>query len=70
MAPEGFRSAPVRPQADYFSQNLREFVLHYDARSSQSSRTAQPKGVSEHQKRQPRQRRSLINLEIAQRLTL
>jgi hypothetical protein len=29
--PEGFRSAPVRPEAAFFSQDLREFVLPYDA---------------------------------------
>ncbi len=29
--PEGFRSAPVRPEAAFFSQELGEFVLPYDA---------------------------------------
>jgi hypothetical protein len=30
-APEGFRSAAVRPEAAFFSQELGEFVLPYDA---------------------------------------
>jgi len=30
-APEGFRSARVRPEAAFFSQNLGEFILPYDA---------------------------------------
>jgi hypothetical protein len=29
--PEGFRAAPVRPEATFFSQDLGEFVLPYDA---------------------------------------
>ena len=29
--PEGFPSAPVRPEAAFFSQELGEFVLPYDA---------------------------------------
>ncbi len=29
--PEGFRSAPVRPEAAFFSQELGEFVLPYEA---------------------------------------
>jgi len=29
--PEGFRSAPVRPEAAFFSQELGEFILPYDA---------------------------------------
>jgi hypothetical protein len=29
--PEGFRSAPVRPEAAFFSQELGEFLLPYDA---------------------------------------
>jgi hypothetical protein len=39
--PEGFRSAPVRPEAAFFSQELREFVLPYDAvRTAASPDTA------------------------------
>jgi len=30
-APKGFRSAPVRPEAASFSQDLGEFILPYDA---------------------------------------
>jgi hypothetical protein len=30
-APEGFRSAPVHPEAAFFSQELGEFILSYDA---------------------------------------
>jgi hypothetical protein len=30
-APEGFSAAPVRPEAAFFSQDLSEFVLPYDA---------------------------------------
>jgi hypothetical protein len=30
-APEGFRSAPVRPEAAFFSQELGEYILPYDA---------------------------------------
>jgi hypothetical protein len=30
-APEGFRSAPVRPEAAFFNQELSEFILPYDA---------------------------------------
>src|SRR6202035_940866 len=38
---EGFRSAPVRPEAAFFSQELREFLLPYDAvRTAASSDTA------------------------------
>jgi Family of unknown function (DUF5996) len=29
--PEGFRSAPVRPEAAFFSQELGEFLLPYEA---------------------------------------
>jgi hypothetical protein len=39
--PEGFRSAPVRPEAAFFSQELGEFVLPYDAvRTAASPDTA------------------------------
>jgi hypothetical protein len=30
-APEGFRSAPLRPEAAFFSEELQEFILPYDA---------------------------------------
>jgi hypothetical protein len=39
--PEGFRSAPVRPEAAFFSPELREFLLPYDAvRTAASPDTA------------------------------
>src|ERR1700730_17606681 len=39
--PEGFRSAPIRPEAAFFSQELGEFVLPYDAvRTAASPDTA------------------------------
>ncbi len=39
--PEGFRSVPVRPEAAFFSQELGEFLLPYEAvRTAESPDTA------------------------------